>query len=76
YYGSGHRGAGYPSQLSTDLFETSRATVAEFLGCRAEDQEVFTRSTTVSLNLLAASLPAGCPVFVFETEHHASLLPP
>jgi len=75
YYGSVHRGAGYLSQLSTDLFENSRATVAEFLGCRAGDQVVFTRSTTDSLNLLAAALPADCQVFVFETEHHASLLP-
>ncbi|WP_306336120.1 aminotransferase class V-fold PLP-dependent enzyme [Streptomyces sp. KL118A] len=75
YYGSVHRGAGYLSQLSTDLFENSRATVAEFLGCREGDQVVFTRSTTDSLNLLAAALPAGCEVFVFETEHHASLLP-
>ncbi|MFI6945971.1 aminotransferase class V-fold PLP-dependent enzyme [Streptomyces sp. NPDC050422] len=75
YYGSVHRGAGYLSQLSTDLFESSRESVAEFLGCRAEDQVVFTRSTTDSLNLLAAVLPADCQVFVFETEHHASLLP-
>ncbi|MFE2596208.1 aminotransferase class V-fold PLP-dependent enzyme [Streptomyces sp. NPDC057617] len=75
YYGSVHRGAGYLSQLSTDLFENSRRTVAEFLGCRPDDQVVFTRSTTDSLNLLAAVLPAGCEVFVFETEHHASLLP-
>ncbi|MFC8590115.1 aminotransferase class V-fold PLP-dependent enzyme [Streptomyces atroolivaceus] len=75
YYGSVHRGAGYLSQLSTDLFESSRVTVAEFLGCRADDQVVFTRSTTDSLNLLAAALPANCQVFVFETEHHASLLP-
>ncbi|MFE7626445.1 aminotransferase class V-fold PLP-dependent enzyme [Streptomyces sp. NPDC057509] len=75
YYGSVHRGAGYLSQLSTDLFEGSRATVAEFLGCRPGDQVVFTRSTTDSLNLLAAALPADCQVFVFETEHHASLLP-
>ncbi|MEN8653217.1 aminotransferase class V-fold PLP-dependent enzyme [Streptomyces sp. 21So2-11] len=75
YYGSVHRGAGYLSQLSTDLFENSRATVAEFLGCRESDQVVFTRSTTDSLNLLAAALPADCQVFVFETEHHASLLP-
>lgn len=75
YYGSVHRGAGYLSQLSTDLFEQSRATVAEFLGCRPADQVVFTRSTTDSLNLLASALPAGCQVFVFETEHHASLLP-
>ncbi|MCM2414584.1 MULTISPECIES: aminotransferase class V-fold PLP-dependent enzyme [unclassified Streptomyces] len=75
YYGSVHRGAGYLSQLSTDLFESSRVTVAEFLGCRADDQVIFTRSTTDSLNLLAAALPADCQVFVFETEHHASLLP-
>ncbi|KUJ54511.1 cysteine desulfurase [Streptomyces albus subsp. albus] len=75
YYGSVHRGAGYLSQLSTDLFETSRREVADFLGCRADDQVVFTRSTTDSLNLLAAVLPPGTRVFVFETEHHASLLP-
>ncbi|WP_327238733.1 aminotransferase class V-fold PLP-dependent enzyme [Streptomyces sp. NBC_01317] len=75
YYGSVHRGAGYLSQLSTDLFENSRRTVAEFLGCRPGDQVVFTRSTTDSLNLLAAVVPAGTQVFVFETEHHASLLP-
>ncbi|MBX9361510.1 aminotransferase class V-fold PLP-dependent enzyme [Streptomyces sp. WAC04114] len=75
YYGSVHRGAGYLSQLSTDLFENARRTVAEFLDCREGDQVVFTRSTTDSLNLLAAALPADCRVFVFETEHHASLLP-
>ncbi|MFE1954720.1 MULTISPECIES: aminotransferase class V-fold PLP-dependent enzyme [Streptomyces] len=75
YYGSVHRGAGYLSQLSTDLFENSRKAVAEFLDCREGDQVVFTRSTTDSLNLLAQAVPAGCEVFVFETEHHASLLP-
>ncbi|WP_407839526.1 aminotransferase class V-fold PLP-dependent enzyme [Streptomyces sp. DSM 116496] len=75
YYGSVHRGAGYLSQLSTDLFEQSRVTVAEFLDCRPSDQVIFTRSTTDSLNLLAAVIPADCQVFVFETEHHASLLP-
>ncbi|MGX4692657.1 aminotransferase class V-fold PLP-dependent enzyme [Streptomyces sp. JNUCC 63] len=92
YYGSVHRGAGYLSQLSTELFENARKTVAEFLDCRIEgslgearsgkgggrregDQVVFTRSTTDSLNLLARALPAGCQVFVFETEHHAALLP-
>ncbi|MGY3201180.1 aminotransferase class V-fold PLP-dependent enzyme [Streptomyces sp. TE5632] len=75
YYGSVHRGAGHLSQLSTELFENARRTVAEFLGCRDGDQVVFTRSTTDSLNLLAAALPEDCQVFVFETEHHASLLP-
>lgn len=75
YYGSVHRGAGHLSRLSTELFERSRAEVAAFLGCRDGDQVVFTRSTTDSLNLLASCLPAGTRVFVFETEHHAALLP-
>ncbi|WP_314172699.1 aminotransferase class V-fold PLP-dependent enzyme [Streptomyces winkii] len=75
YYGSVHRGAGYLSQHSTALFERSRVTVARFLGCRETDEVVFTRSTTDSLNLLASALPEGTRVFVFETEHHASLLP-
>ncbi|MDH6139095.1 MULTISPECIES: aminotransferase class V-fold PLP-dependent enzyme [Kitasatospora] len=75
YYGSVHRGAGYLSQLSTDLFEQSRRTVADFLDLRDGDQVVFTRATTDSLNLLAAAVPPGTRVFAFETEHHASLLP-
>ncbi|MFC5724619.1 aminotransferase class V-fold PLP-dependent enzyme [Streptomyces gamaensis] len=75
YYGSVHRGAGYLSQLSTELFENSRAEVGRFLGCRPADQVVFTRSTTDSLNLLAGVLPSGTRVFVFESEHHAALLP-
>jgi selenocysteine lyase/cysteine desulfurase len=75
YYGSVHRGAGYLSQLSTDLYEQSRATVAEFLGLRGDDTLLFTRGTTDSLNLLASVLPRGTRVFVFETEHHAALLP-
>ncbi|MEV5984069.1 aminotransferase class V-fold PLP-dependent enzyme [Streptomyces sp. NPDC052051] len=75
YYGSVHRGAGHLSQVSTDLFENARRTVADFLDCADGHEVIFTRSTTDSLNLLAAALPAGCRVFVFETEHHASLLP-
>lgn len=75
YYGSVHRGAGHLSQLSTELFENARRTVTGFLDCRPDDQLIFTRSTTDSLNLLAAVLPADCQVYVFETEHHAALLP-
>ena len=45
-YGSVHRGTGHLSRVSTELFEDSRATVARFLGCRPDDEVVFTRSTT------------------------------
>ena len=77
YYGSVHRGAGYLSQLSTDLFEQQPGRRSRSSSAAApDDQVVFTRSTTDSLNLLAARrCPPDTEVFVFETEHHASLLP-
>ena len=36
---------------------------------------IFTRNTTDSFNLLARALPRDTTVFVFETEHHSTLLP-
>jgi selenocysteine lyase/cysteine desulfurase len=75
WYASVHRGAGYASQVTTRLYERCRASVRRFLGARRDDAVLFTRNTTDALNLLAHALPAGTTVVVFETEHHASLLP-
>jgi selenocysteine lyase/cysteine desulfurase len=75
WYSSVHRGAGYTSQVTTALYERCRGSVRRFLGARADDAVLFTRNTTDALNLLAHALPAGTTVVVFETEHHASLLP-
>jgi len=74
-YSSVHRGAGYASQVTTRRYERCRASIRRFLGARPDDAVLFTRNTTDSLNLLAHALPAGTTVVVFETEHHASLLP-
>ncbi|GAA1119542.1 aminotransferase class V-fold PLP-dependent enzyme [Nocardiopsis metallicus] len=82
YYASVHRGAGHHSQVSTDAYERARRSLARFLGVRAEADEsgsadavVFVRGTTDAVNLLARAVPEGCTVVVFESEHHASLLP-
>lgn len=74
-YASVHRGAGYLSQVSTALYETSRQTIARFVGARPDDVAVITRNTTDSLNLLAGVVPAGGAVLVLDAEHHANLLP-
>ncbi|MBO3088153.1 aminotransferase class V-fold PLP-dependent enzyme [Cellulomonas dongxiuzhuiae] len=74
-YASVHRGAGYLSQVSTALYETSRDTIARFVGARPDDVAVITRNTTDSLNLLAGVVPAGGAVLVLDVEHHANLLP-
>ncbi|GIG37046.1 aminotransferase class V-fold PLP-dependent enzyme [Cellulomonas pakistanensis] len=74
-YASVHRGAGYLSQVSTALYEASRATVARFVGARPDDVAVVTRNTTDALNLLAGCVPDGGRVLVLDVEHHANLLP-
>ncbi|MEV0386378.1 aminotransferase class V-fold PLP-dependent enzyme [Nonomuraea sp. NPDC050643] len=74
-YSSVHRGAGYASQLTTARYEQARHTVRAFVGARPDDAVIFTRNTTDATNLLAGCLPPGTTTVVFDTEHHASLLP-
>lgn len=76
WYSSVHRGAGWTSQVSTQVYESSRAQVARFLGAREDDVLVFTRNTTDALNLLARAVPADAgDVLFLDAEHHANLLP-
>ena len=73
-YSSVHRGAGWPSMVSTALYEQARETVGMFVGARPTDAVVFTRNTTDSLNLLASVVPAGGHVVHLDSEHHGNLL--
>jgi len=76
YYASVHRGAGFASAVSTQLYESARATIGAFVGARADDVVVVTRHTTDALNLLASAVPAGAGDVIFlDSEHHANLLP-
>jgi selenocysteine lyase/cysteine desulfurase len=74
-YSSVHRGNGYASKVTSRWYEEARAEVGAFVGARTDDLVVFTRNTTDSLNLLGRSLPRDTTTFVFESEHHAALLP-
>lgn len=75
YYASVHRGAGWASQVCTQLYEQARDTVRRFVGAYHRDAVVFTRNTTDALNLLARAVPRGTSVVLFDTDHHAALLP-
>ncbi|MCU1470339.1 MAG: csd 1 [Glaciihabitans sp.] len=72
-YASVHRGAGYPSQVSTGAYESARVVVGDFVGARPSDEVIFTRNTTDALNLLASVVPGE--TVVLDIEHHANLLP-
>ncbi|MET7768188.1 aminotransferase class V-fold PLP-dependent enzyme [Nocardia sp. NPDC005366] len=73
YYASVHRGAGYASRISTECYESARASVSLFLDAADDQVVVFTRNTTDSLNLLAGCVPGD--TVVLDIEHHANFLP-
>jgi selenocysteine lyase/cysteine desulfurase len=70
-----HRGNGYASRVTSGWYEEAREEVRAFVGARETDEVIFTRNSTDSLNLLARALPRDTEVIVFESEHHAALLP-
>jgi selenocysteine lyase/cysteine desulfurase len=77
-YASVHRGTGYKSRWSTEVYEQARAIVGEFVGADPErDVVVFGRNTTDAVNLLAGSLPLPDDAVVLTTvlEHHSNDLP-
>jgi cysteine desulfurase/selenocysteine lyase len=80
-----HRGAHQLAEEATDAYEGARAKVAAFLGAQ-EEEIVFTKSATESLNLIAYAMgnaEAGSRfaltsknrIVVTEMEHHANLIP-
>jgi len=80
-----HRGAHQLAEEATDAFEGARLKVANFLGAQ-EEQIVFTKSATESLNLIAYAMGNAEPgsrfaltssnrIVVTEMEHHANLIP-
>jgi cysteine desulfurase/selenocysteine lyase len=78
WYASVHRGAGYKSQYSTQLYEAARQSVGKFVGVDFDhDVVIFTKNTTDSLNKLSHYLPflSGEQVVYTGVEHHSNELP-
>lgn len=80
-----HRGAHQLAEEATDAYEGARLKVANFLGAK-EDEIVFTKSATESLNLIAYAMGNAEPgsrfaltpknrIVATEMEHHANLIP-
>lgn len=79
-YANVHRGAYKLSIASTDAYEAARHRVAQFIGATTDDEVIFTRGATTSLNLVAfgwglENLSIGDRVLSTEMEHHANLVP-
>lgn len=75
-----HRGAHYLAAEATEEYEQTRRAVQQFINARHSHEIVFTRGTTESINLVAASfgqrfLKEGDEVVVSAMEHHSNIVP-
>jgi len=77
-YATVHRGVYARSATMTERFEAARATVARFIGGRA-DEVIFVRGATEAINLVANSwgnsLKAGDRILISALEHHSNIVP-
>lgn len=74
-----HRGVHFLSQQATNLHEASRETVRRFINARSTSEIVFTRGTTESINLVAATfadsqMKEGDEVILSVMEHHSNIV--
>ena len=75
-----HRGVHFLSQAATDEHEAARRTVARFIHAASENEIVFTRGATESINLVASSYcrtfcHAGDEILITAMEHHSNIVP-
>lgn len=75
-----HRGVHTLSQEATEDFEQARIKVAGFIKAPSDQEVIFTRGTTESINLVAYSfvrprLQAGDEILITWMEHHSNIVP-
>lgn len=74
-----HRGVYNLSQEASSEFDAARKTIANFINA-SEDEIIFTRSTTESINLLSYTIQSILndnkrEIVLTEIEHHSNLVP-
>src|SRR5262249_49660716 len=75
-----HRGIHTLAEEATAAYERVRARVAAFIGAGSENEIIFTRNTTESINLVASAwgrryLRPGDVIVLTEMEHHSNIVP-
>ena len=75
-----HRGVHHLSQVATQKHEEARKIVADFIHAKTEEEIIFTKGTTDSINMLAwsfgeAMVKEGDEIVVSQLEHHSNIVP-
>ena len=80
YNSNVHRGVHTLGTKATDAYEGAREKVRKFIHAKSMEEVVFTRGTTASINMLAASygeqnVKEGDEIVITYMEHHSNLIP-
>lgn len=80
YNSNVHRGVHSLSQEATDAYESARKKIAGYINAKHDYEIIFTRGTTESINLVAATfarkfLKQGDVVIISAMEHHSNIVP-
>ncbi len=75
-----HRGIHSLAEEATAAFEATRDSVRAFINAPAREQIIFTRGTTESINLVAATwgrknIQRGDEILISAMEHHSNIVP-
>ncbi|QHG92529.1 cysteine desulfurase [Coxiella endosymbiont of Amblyomma sculptum] len=75
-----HRGIHTISERATDSYESTRRKIKSFINAAHSHEIIFTRGTTESINLVAASfgelqIQQDDEIVVSEMEHHSNIVP-
>lgn len=79
-YGTVHRAIYELSVKATQQFQQVRKKVASLLNAKNEEEIIFTRGTTESINMIAYSfgkafIQPGDEILITEMEHHSNIVP-
>lgn len=79
-YGTVHRAIYELSVEATALFQEVRLKLKKFLNAKLEEEIIFTRGTTESINLVAYSfsrafMKEGDEILISAMEHHSNIVP-
>lgn len=75
-----HRGIYQLSEKASILYEAAREKVRQLIRAKNQEEIIFTRGTTESINLVAYSwgrknINSGDEILVTEMEHHSNIVP-
>jgi len=75
-----HRGIHTLAEKATKAYEATRHTAQKFIGAKSEQEIIFTRGVTESINLVASAygrafIKEGDEIIISGLEHHSNIVP-